>query len=67
MQISTIFRQLEGMTTQTQITCAIRREQMMKGMACTTNLFKQLPLTDQLFNIFFSSSCYCIWFCSCCE
>ena len=41
MQVSIIFRQLEGMTMQSQITCAIRREQMKKGMACRTNLYKQ--------------------------
>ena len=32
MQIGVIFRQLEGMIMQMQITCAIRLEQMMKGM-----------------------------------
>ena len=29
------------MTTQTQIICAIRREEMMKGTACKANLYKE--------------------------
>jgi len=52
MQISIIFRQLEEMTTQTQITCAIRRDQMMKGMTCRTNLFKEfiIGMVNEIIN-----------------
>jgi len=42
MQISTVIRQLKRMTSLTKITCPIRREEMVKGMTCKTNLVKEL-------------------------
>jgi len=44
MQISVILRQLKRMTTQTQITCTIRQEQMIKRMTCRANLFKEFVI-----------------------
>ena len=46
VQISIIIMQLKRMTTQTQITCTIRREQMIKGMTSRANLCKELRSFD---------------------
>jgi len=41
MQISIIFKQLERMTMQSQISCRIQRDQMIKGTTSRANLSKE--------------------------
>ena len=42
VQVSTIIWKLKRMSTQTQITGTIRREQMIKGVSFRANLSKEL-------------------------
>jgi len=53
MQISRILRQLERMTTQMQVTCATRWKQMMKGVSCGANFFKQfiIRMVNKIINV----------------